>query len=267
MASTLAVTCVSNDELGSAIMYYCHEIAVAVSTQQAAPVRVCGSNAALVQKPAPDAKRESSPMEANHNVIPLIRGASLCSSSLLELVPKGHTHIGVLSFNVLADCYVRVEGQPWNAFAHCEDAHLAWEQRLPQVLQLLNGSGADVICLQEVMVEKRAPPGGGAEEWRLPSWTDQLQGYAGVLQGLKQKEWDKNSERNQKHIGRSIPTGVATFYNMKRFEESAASKPALDPASHCFCEAETHWSQKGLPWSLQWPTYTWLGIHRNLISI
>lgn len=73
-------------------------------------------------------------------------------------------------------------------------------------------------------MEKRASASGGADEWRLPAWTDDLQGYTGVLQGLKQKDWDSNAQRNLRQVKHATPTGVATFYKSTRFEESAQSK-------------------------------------------
>ncbi|CAE8669315.1 unnamed protein product [Polarella glacialis] len=171
----------------------------------------------------------------------------MCASSVQQSVAKGSTSLAVLSFNVLADCYVRVDGQPWNAFAHVEDAHLVWESRVPQILQLLHGSAADVICLQEVQAEKREPPGGGPEEWRLPAWTDQLHGYTGVLQGKKQKEWDKESERNLRLTGKSSPTGVATFYTTERFEESAASKHGSGSGTTLFLKCRDSLEPGGVP--------------------
>lgn len=154
----------------------------------------------------------------------LARGAPIhdCLSSCL--VPESRTPFSVLSFNILADCYVRVDGQPWNAFEYCDDAHLAWDRRLPSIIQLLAGSAADIVCLQEVALEKRTPSDGGTEEWGLPSWTEELKEYVGVLQGLKQKEWEGNSERNLRAVGKKTPTGVATFYRSTRFEECAVSK-------------------------------------------
>lgn len=157
----------------------------------------------------------------------LSRGAELAAPAagvLSAAVPDGSTLLSLVSFNILADCYVRVEGQPWNAFTHCTDAHLAWEHRRPRILELLRATAADVICLQEVMAERRAPPGGGSAEWCLPAWTDELCGYTGVLQGLKQQEWTKNAERNLRVCGREVPTGVATFFKTSRWEEAAPSK-------------------------------------------
>ena len=31
------------------------------------------------------------------------------------------TQVNIMSYNILADCYVRVQDQPWNAFSYCED--------------------------------------------------------------------------------------------------------------------------------------------------
>lgn len=55
---------------------------------------------------------------------------------------------------------------------------------------------------------------GGEQTWQLPSWTHVLKeaGYTGVMQGLSQKELNKNAERNQRCVGRPVPTGLATFY-------------------------------------------------------
>merc|ERR1712226_230410 len=133
----------------------------------------------LRSRSVPEAKRIE--MDGN-DICRITRGTSMGSNDLLSNLPKGSASLSVLSFNLLAPCYVRVEGQPWNAFSYCEDVHLAWENRLPRVLHLLNTSDADIICLQELVVERRALSTGGPEEWDLPSWTDQLHGYKGVLQ-------------------------------------------------------------------------------------
>lgn len=202
------------DEFSTSIEYYCQCIASAhIQAVPDPPPLKCRSK--------PEAMRVE--VDAN-DIFRIERGTSMGSNDLLSHVPKGSTSLSVLSFNLLASCYVRVEGQPWNAFSYCADEHLAWENRLPRVLDLLNASGADIICLQEVVVERRALSPGAPEEWNLPAWTDQLHGYKGVLQGLKQKEWDKNSERNLRACGSSTPTGVATFYRNERLEESSVSK-------------------------------------------
>jgi hypothetical protein len=58
-------------------------------------------------------------------------------------------------------------------------------------------------------------------------WTDVLKehGYVGIMQGLTQKEWEKNSQRNEKMVGKPIPTGVASFYRSESWEE-------IEPAKH-----------------------------------
>lgn len=137
-----------------------------------------------------------------------------------------------------------MENQPWNAFAYCDDAHLAWANRVPQIVQLLQDSLADVICLQEVVLERRAV-GKGPEEWTLPAWTDELKGYIGVLQGLKQKEWEKMAERNQRVVGVKRPTGLATFYRSDGFEECAASKHGSSSGIAVFLRAKD--APKGAP--------------------
>lgn len=135
-----------------------------------------------------------------------------------HMVPTGRIPLSVLSFNLLADCYVRVEGQPWNAFPHCADEVLSWEKRQPRIFELLQSMAADVICLQEVLMELRD------DEWRLPSWTDDLPGYTAVAQGFKQKEWEGQAERNKRICGVKAPTGLATLFKNARFEEAAPSK-------------------------------------------
>jgi len=165
----------------------------------------------------------------------------------MKSVPHGSTSLALMSFNLLADCYVNVEGQPWNAFEHCDDAHLAWENRQPQLLQILKASAADVICLQEVVLEKRAPPAGGDEVWRLPSWTDQLESYTGVLLDLKQKEWENHVQRQVKNKVRPVPTGVATFYNTERFQECAASKHGSGSGITLFLQCRDQLEQGGTP--------------------
>ena len=110
----------------------------------------------------------------------------------------------IMSYNILADCYVRVPNQPWSksyiisteypnifidGFPFCADEFLDWNRRRSAISEELKSYQADIVCLQEVMFEKIDGT------WRLPLWlSDFLSlGYEGVMQGLKQKEIQKNS--------------------------------------------------------------------------
>lgn len=127
----------------------------------------------------------------------------------------------VVSYNVLADCYVRVPEQPWNAFSYCSDEHVAFTDRCPRIINNLIQSNADIIVLQEVMFEFRD------DLWQLPEYlTSALHehGFVCVMQGLKQKEIAKNALRNEKSVGRAIPTGLAICWKSEKFTEFDESK-------------------------------------------
>ena len=136
------------------------------------------------------------------------------SSSL----PSATVHVA--SWNLLADCYVRVNNQPWNAFAHCSDEDLAWESRQPKIQSWISNCTADVLALQEVVFEKRSTAH-GKQEWQLPAWLEAAAaaaGFEGVMQALKQQDIEKNAGRNLKHVGRATPTGLATLVRSNRWE-------------------------------------------------
>jgi mRNA deadenylase 3'-5' endonuclease subunit Ccr4 len=128
----------------------------------------------------------------------------------------------IVSYNILADCYVKVPDQPWNAFSHCSEEHISFSDRCPRIMENLIQSDADVIVLQEVMFEFRD------ELWQLPEYlVCALQGehgYTPVMQGLKQKEIAKNALRNEKMVGKAIPTGLAIFWKTEKFTEFDVSK-------------------------------------------
>ena len=124
--------------------------------------------------------------------------------------------VNIVSYNILADCYIRVPDQPWNSFSNCDDDSLDLDLRTHKILESLLRSNADIICLQEVSFEKRD------NIWGLPKWTDELvqRGYTGVMQFTNQKDMDKQSARNMELTGKSTPTGVASFYLNSKFEET-----------------------------------------------
>uniref|UniRef100_A0A7S1N643 Endonuclease/exonuclease/phosphatase domain-containing protein n=1 Tax=Eutreptiella gymnastica TaxID=73025 RepID=A0A7S1N643_9EUGL len=128
--------------------------------------------------------------------------------------------LSVLSYNLLAPCYVRVPGQFWNAYPHAQDAWLDWDGRQGLIVAQVLAMDADVVCLQEVVFEERS----GA--WCLPTWMDAFQaaGYVGLLPGLKEKEWNSFANRNERVLGTRVCTGVAVWYKQERFEPT---RPAL----------------------------------------
>jgi mRNA deadenylase 3'-5' endonuclease subunit Ccr4 len=142
------------------------------------------------------------------------------SSASFDTSTSIFSSIRIVSYNILADCYVRVPGQPWNAFEYVQDEYINWNNRQPKIIQNLLYSNADVICLQEVVFEFNDGL------WGLPRWCEALQhvGYTGVMQKMTQKEWTKNAERNLKMVGRREPTGLVTFFRNEKFEELTDSQ-------------------------------------------
>ena len=127
----------------------------------------------------------------------------------------------IVSYNILADCYVRVPDQPWNAFSYCKDEYLSYDERCPRIVENLIQSEADIIALQEVMFEFRD------DLWQLPQYlVEPLEekGYVAVMQGLKQKEIAKNALRNERMVQRAVPTGLAVFWKCESFDEIDKSK-------------------------------------------
>ena len=74
----------------------------------------------------------------------------------------------LMTYNILAYCYVRVPNQPWNAFSYCSDDSLLWSNRVIKLAQKIISSRSDVICLQEVCYEYIN------DIWTTPLWLQQL---------------------------------------------------------------------------------------------
>lgn len=128
----------------------------------------------------------------------------------------------LVSYNILADCYVRVPDQPWNAFSYCREEDILFCERCPRIVASLANSDADIIILQEVMFEYDQAD----SQWKLPSFlTLPLQdlGYRAAMPAFKQKELCKNAQRNLKCVGKEIPTGLAIFWKCDRFTEFCES--------------------------------------------
>jgi len=97
--------------------------------------------------------------------------------------------LSVVSYNLLAPLYVRSldqrtgQIQPFAAFEWVLDNNiLDWDLRKQRLLHDLQHCGADVICLQELQLEKRqqkeptAPQQNGNDgvEWGMPAWIQPL---------------------------------------------------------------------------------------------
>ena len=105
------------------------------------------------QPPSGDLIRVFQPSLPMRNVLP--RGTSLRTSA---------SQLSVLSYNLLADIYVRPIDertgciQEFAAFRWAEpaDVVLAWKARMPRLLAELQACEADILCLQEVQYETMA---------------------------------------------------------------------------------------------------------------
>ncbi|MDP6946981.1 MAG: endonuclease/exonuclease/phosphatase family protein, partial [Myxococcota bacterium] len=100
--------------------------------------------------------------------------------------------VSVLTYNILADAYLRPE-----YYAEVPPAVLEPDRRRRALLEVLAGADADVLCLQEVEPEVFDHLAGRLEPL----------GYAGHY-GQK---------------GRGRPDGCATFVRVERFERHAAT--------------------------------------------
>ena len=129
----------------------------------------------------------------------------------------------IMSYNILAYCYVRVPDQDWNAFAYCTDEDVFWKNRVAKIVNKIRLSNADVICLQEVCFESNDGI------WCAPQWLInlvlELGNFKFIIQAVSQKEVTKNSERNFRNVGMKVPTGVVTIFNLNIFKE-------IQPSTH-----------------------------------
>jgi len=133
--------------------------------------------------------------------------------------------VHVATWNLLADCYVRVPNQPWNAFSRCPAHALAWDERRPRIAAWIASSPHHVLALQEVVFEKRLAETAGEERWYVPAWLEEAAaqaGFAAVMPDTKQADIEKNAARNLRAVGRATPTGLVTLYKTDRFELTGA---------------------------------------------
>ena len=162
------------------------------------------------------------------NVLP--RGTSLRTSA---------SQLSVLSYNLLADIYVRPIDertgciQEFAAFRWAEpaDVVLAWKARMPRLLAELQACEADILCLQEVQYETMATDDETKTTYVLPEWLQAgLPGYASFLP--KQRDLGQMAERNERVLRTHTPVANALLYRKDRLElvepESGDQSKALD---------------------------------------
>uniref|UniRef100_A0A7S3PP42 Endonuclease/exonuclease/phosphatase domain-containing protein n=1 Tax=Aplanochytrium stocchinoi TaxID=215587 RepID=A0A7S3PP42_9STRA len=109
------------------------------------------------------------------------------------------TCFSVMSFNILADRYVR-NPRHSNLYAHCDPKCLPWSYRFNKIMNHLGEVDADIVCLQEVDKD--------VYETFEPLLHNR--GYEGVLQLGNPKK---------KGEGKDIP-GLATFFRRSIFEKN-----------------------------------------------
>ncbi|CEM21147.1 unnamed protein product [Vitrella brassicaformis CCMP3155] len=113
-----------------------------------------------------------------------------------DVLQAGHGEISVLSQNLLADSYTRRNFNKNGIYRWVPREYLAWDYRWRRLRELAVSSGADVLCLQEVDLDKY-------DDEIAPFFEDN--GYVGILQGN-----GKNRKR--------FPTANAVFYKPDRVE-------------------------------------------------
>ena len=126
-------------------------------------------------------------------------------------------HFSVLSYNILAPIYVRPLDtrtgtvQEFAAFEWAEPAAevLDWEVRRPRIIQELQRSRADVICLQEVEFEFVN------DKFGLPAWLE-LEGYAWQIPC--QSDLAQIGERNERVLRKKQPIGNAILFRTDRLQ-------------------------------------------------
>jgi endonuclease/exonuclease/phosphatase family metal-dependent hydrolase len=124
----------------------------------------------------------------------------------------------VLSWNILADVFVRLPGSPHTAFDYVPDGDLDVSVRQKRIVALLNETKPDVVLLQEVQMD----PAG--DVFDVPQWL-RLPGYEWLVpfgKAQTPKEWQATLHHNTEALGRPYVTHVATLFNSARLERKSA---------------------------------------------
>jgi mRNA deadenylase 3'-5' endonuclease subunit Ccr4 len=140
-------------------------------------------------------------------------------SSMIEslqrknVISNDHHPISILSLNLLAPLYVRPIDkrtggiQPFAAFEWVkDDAILEWESRKMRLLECLTSCHAEVICVQELQLERHK------EVLKVPDWLTPMMeksGYTVILP--PQDELEKIAKRNVRVLGADAAVTCAIF--------------------------------------------------------
>ncbi|CAK7347136.1 unnamed protein product [Dovyalis caffra] len=143
-----------------------------------------------------------------------ISSQSKSRSSHPKSQPSNDVTFSVLSYNILSDIYASRD-----MYSYCPTWALAWEYRRKNLLQEIDGYGADILCLQEVQSDH-------FEDFLKPELTKR--GYAVMYKKKTDQVYTAN---------KYIIDGCAIFYRRDRFKEIKKYELELDKAASSVVEA------------------------------
>lgn len=144
--------------------------------------------------------------------------------SIIDSLKLHNECISVMSFNLLAPLYVRTidkrtgEPQPFAAFEWVkDDSLLEWSLRKNRLLEVLKNSGAQVICVQELQLERSSRD--EQSSFQIPTWLDPIVeecGYEAILPSSEQLELI--AERNVRVLGTDAAVTCAVLVQSKHWD-------------------------------------------------
>jgi len=148
-----------------------------------------------------------------------------------QALPRSGVH--VLSYNILSHIYIRVGGQDWNQFKYSTDEALSWPNRQPRILQTLQSAHADVMCLQEVVLEWRQ------DGWNLPEWLDPLAtaGYERVVQSRNLTQF---AASNLRKVDQEVPVVKVIFFRASELKLLHDKETSMGELIACFETGSKH---------------------------
>jgi endonuclease/exonuclease/phosphatase family metal-dependent hydrolase len=136
----------------------------------------------------------------------------------------------LLSYNLLAPLFVRVEGRAYSMFPHADAADLDASVRAARLHDWLRDAQADICCLQEVSYDAFELPSGDVS-YRPAGWLRDLATETGrqlVPMPLKASQWRSQARRNLRAAGRDACVGLAMLLTDRATSvEVAASRKAM----------------------------------------
>jgi hypothetical protein len=143
-------------------------------------------------------------------------------STMIPEPENSRRYISVVSFNLLAPAYVRPidsrtgQVQPFAAFEWVkDDAILEWETRKLRLLQSLRSCQANVICLQELQLERSLD----TKKLDLPAWIRSMMDdddYEAILP--PQEELEVIAGRNIRVLGLDAAVTCAVLVQIRQWE-------------------------------------------------